>query len=122
VKRRAYILPKIALDRSSSKTLHRQIVDQITWAIRAGSAGEGGWLPSSRRLAALLGISRNTALAAYDQLAAEGLVMGERGSGMRVGWTPCAIPPARRLLRDAQYPARTATFEDPDGNPAYFNF
>jgi len=122
VKRRAYILPKIALDRSSSKTLHRQIVDQITWAIRAGSVSEGGCLPSSRRLAALLGISRNTALAAYDQLAAEGLVVGERGSGMRVGRTPGALPRARRLLRDAQYPARIATFGDPDGNPAYFNF
>ena len=122
MKRRAYILPKIALDRSSSKTLHRQIVDQITWAIRAGSVGEGGWLPSSRRLAALLGISRNTALAAYDQLTAEGLVLGARGSGMRVGWTPGGIPRARRLLRDAQYPARTAISKNPDGNPAYFNF
>jgi DNA-binding GntR family transcriptional regulator len=35
-------------------------------------------------MAGLLGVSRNTVLAAYDDLAADDLVRGRQGAGMRV--------------------------------------
>ena len=78
---------------------------------------EGLRLPSSRTLARLLGVSRNTVLTAYDELAADGLIAGRRGAAMIVTTTPAAgAVDLRRLLREAQYPARTLSIGDPDGN------
>jgi DNA-binding GntR family transcriptional regulator len=76
-------------------------------------------------LAKLLGVSRNTVLAAYDELAADGLILGVRGAGMRVNQG--VLPPAplaglRRVIRAAGYPASVLAFEDQDGNRLYLNF
>jgi hypothetical protein len=32
------------------------------------------------------------------------------------------VPDVRRLLRDAQYPARTMSIADPDGNPIHLSY
>ena len=58
-RQRDLFLPPIALDRTSSSPLHLQVVRQIAHAIRNG-ASSGSRLPSSRVLARLLGVSRNT--------------------------------------------------------------
>ena len=50
-------------------------------AMVAGRLGDGGRLPATRQLARELGLSRNTVLAAYEQLRAEGFVRGQVGSG-----------------------------------------
>ena len=109
-------VPPIVLDRTDPSPLHAQIRRQIEQAIRRGA--DGSRLPSTRTLARLLGVSRNTILTAYDELAADGLVRGQRGAAMLVTkrGTPGA-PDVLRLLRDAQYPARTISIADPDGNP-----
>ncbi len=73
---------------------------------------------STRVLAALLGVSRNTVLAAYDELAAGGLIEARHGSGTRVPHDGHLVPTPfapLRVLRDAQYPARTLAMLDPDG-------
>jgi GntR family transcriptional regulator/MocR family aminotransferase len=109
-------LPAIVVDRADSTPLHRQIRRQIESAIRAGAA-PGSRLPSSRTLSRLLGVSRNTVLTAYDELAAEGLIAGRRGAAMLVAARGAVgALDLRRLLRDAQYPARTLSIGDPDGN------
>src|ERR1700679_4207233 len=64
--------------------LFRQVYLGLRQAILAGSFSAGGRLPSSRDLAEQLGVSRTVALAAYDQLLAEGFVEGHRGSGTYV--------------------------------------
>jgi DNA-binding transcriptional regulator YhcF (GntR family) len=117
VKRAPHLfLPTIELDRQADTPLHRQIRAQIAAAIQRGAAGASR-LPSSRVLARLLGVSRNTVLTAYDELAADGLVAGRRGAAMVVtsARTAGAVD-LQRLLRDAQYPARTVAVTDPDGN------
>jgi DNA-binding FadR family transcriptional regulator len=48
-------------------------------------------LPPSRTLARRLGISRNTVLFAYEELAADGWVSGRTGSGTRVVWTALTV-------------------------------
>lgn len=53
-------------------------------AIRAGRLRSGARLPSSRALAAQLGVSRRLVVEVYEQLAAEGYVVARRGSGTRV--------------------------------------
>ncbi|MBB6521279.1 PLP-dependent aminotransferase family protein [Pseudoteredinibacter isoporae] len=44
----------------------------------------GSWLPPSRQLAKEIGLSRNTVIAAYEQLIEEGLLESKHGSGTRV--------------------------------------
>jgi GntR family transcriptional regulator/MocR family aminotransferase len=121
---RDLFLPSIALDRRSSTPLHQQIGRQITRAIRRGVPA-GSRLPSSRVMARLLGVSRNTVLTAYDELVAAGLISGRPGAGMLV--TPGRVPGShmldpQRVLRQAQYPARTLRVVDPDGTLLYLAF
>jgi GntR family transcriptional regulator/MocR family aminotransferase len=57
-----------------SRNLHSQIASEITRLIGEGLIGVGYALPSTRLLSEHLGLSRNTVLRAYENLAAEGLV------------------------------------------------
>ena len=114
---RDVLLPRITLDRSSARPLQRQLRDQLASAVRASNAGTR--LPSTRLLARILGVSRNTVLASYDDLAADGLIEGRRGAAMFVA-VRRAVPPhlfsARTILREAGFPARVVDLEDIDGN------
>jgi GntR family transcriptional regulator/MocR family aminotransferase len=58
-----------------------QIYRAIRAAIRRGRVEAGLRLPSTRWLAADLGVSRNTVIAAYDQLLAEGYAESRVGAG-----------------------------------------
>ena len=49
-------------------------------AVRTGRLGPGTRLPSSRALAADLGLARNTVAEVYSQLVAEGWLTARRGS------------------------------------------
>src|SRR5216683_419601 len=57
-------------------------------AVRTGRLGAGVRLPSSRDLAADLGIARNTVADAYGQLVAEGWLEARTGSGTWVTARP----------------------------------
>ena len=108
-------LPHITLERTGTVPLHRQIGTQLARAIRSGAA-DGARLPSSRVLARLLGVSRNTVLIAYEELAAEGLIGGrQRASTMVTPRRQAGPVDQQRLLRDAQYPARSVSLVAPDG-------
>ncbi len=116
-------LPGLTLDRGSPTPLHRQLADAVRLTIRTGALRTGVALPSTRRLAATLGVSRNTVLTAYEELASEGLIGGRRGSATRVSgiYRPAAEPDWRTILRGSHYPVRTFAFEDPDGHALYGN-
>ena len=112
---RQLFIPPITLDRRLQSPLHRQISRQIEESIRRGVVS-GARLPSSRMLARLLGVSRNTVLTAYDELAAGGFVQGRRGADMVVTWLRAAgVPDLHRLLHDAQFPTDAVFIADPDG-------
>lgn len=121
--RRELFVPTIVLDRASGIPLHRQIYGQIAQAIRSGSMPHASRLPSTRVMARLLGISRNTVLAAYDELVSNDLVYGKRGAGMRVKRADQGREVSwfglRQVIRAAGYPARVTLLADPDGNPLY---
>lgn len=80
-------------------SLHRQVYAAIRDAILAGRLASGARIPSSRALAADLGVARNTVTLAFDQLRAEGFIAGRRGGGTRVSDSPPDQPaaPTRRL-------------------------
>lgn len=122
-RRPEFFVPEIVLDKASRVPLYGQIYRQIAGAIRSGTIHYGTRLPSTRVMARLLGVSRNTVLAAYDDLAADDLVRGERGAGMRVngaaqldGSGPTWFR-LRDVIRASGFPARVLALEDPDGNP-----
>src|SRR5215469_10068100 len=73
------------LDRSTGTPLFCQIYTQICTAVLSGGLKAGAKLPSSRALASSLGIARTSAVAAYEQLLAEGYIETRRGSGTRTG-------------------------------------
>lgn len=100
----------LRLDRASGEGLGAQIQRELRDAIRAGRLTAGERLPSSRALAAELGVSRGLVVDSYAQLEAEGYLVTQVGSGTRVATdvvepTPVrrAEPTARRLEVDFEY-------------------
>src|SRR5215210_2959022 len=61
--------------------LFRQVYLQLRSAILTRRLRPGTKLPSTRELASQLGVSRSAAVAAYEQLLAEGYTSGRHGSG-----------------------------------------
>jgi GntR family transcriptional regulator / MocR family aminotransferase len=74
----------LSLDRSRPDSLQQQIGLGLKQRIQAGKVIAGAPLPSSRELARDLGVSRNTVLAAYDQLIGEGYLESRPRSGIFV--------------------------------------
>jgi GntR family transcriptional regulator/MocR family aminotransferase len=72
------------LNRTGDAPLFRQIYSQIRQAILSQSLRPGTRLPSTRQLAAQLGVSRSAVVSAYEQLLAEGYASGKIGSGSYV--------------------------------------
>jgi GntR family transcriptional regulator/MocR family aminotransferase len=74
----------IPIDRASNVPLHVQLERQMRSAVRTGRMPAGLPLPSTRSLAADLGLSRGVVVECYEQLIAEGYLASKRGSGTRV--------------------------------------
>lgn len=74
----------VCVERNAPTSLQIQLTEQLRRAILDGRLAAGMRLPSTRTLAAEAGVSRNVALAAYDELFAEGYVEGRHGSGTYV--------------------------------------
>jgi GntR family transcriptional regulator/MocR family aminotransferase len=79
--------------------LHAQIEAQLREAIRAGRLAPGERLPSTRALAAELGVSRGVVVEAYGQLGAEGYLVARTGSAPRVAAAAAVAAPERRPPR-----------------------
>src|SRR5579862_6098770 len=62
----------ITLDPAGARPLYRQVYDWFQGAIVEGRLRPGQWIPSTRRLAAELQVSRVPILTAFEQLHAEG--------------------------------------------------
>lgn len=71
----------MSVDRTSDDPMHRQIYGALRQFILDGRIAQHTLLPSTRSLAADLKVGRNTVIAAYDQLLAEGFIEARAGSG-----------------------------------------
>jgi GntR family transcriptional regulator/MocR family aminotransferase len=72
----------VRLDRTAAEPLHHQLYRQIRDELRSGNfSRSSSRLPSSRALAADLGISRITVNLAFSELHAEGYLFTKTGSG-----------------------------------------
>jgi GntR family transcriptional regulator/MocR family aminotransferase len=91
-----FAFDNLQVDRNRDIPIHRQIYSAIRGYILEGRLGPEMSLPATRSLAQSLGVGRNTVIAAYDQLLAEGYV--EERSGLRT-WVA-------RLLHRPNVPRR----------------
>lgn len=107
-KRRAAVtIGTLGLERASSVPLYRQLYDALRDAILSGRLRPGSRLPSTRALADDLGASRNTVLAAFGQLLAEGYLEGRVGAGTTVARTlPETLLRARPEVEGTRQPGR----------------
>jgi GntR family transcriptional regulator/MocR family aminotransferase len=74
----------VRLDRSAREPLRAQLEASLREAIRSGRLRAGERLPSSRKLAAELGVARGMVMECYGQLLAEGYLTSRTGSATRV--------------------------------------
>jgi GntR family transcriptional regulator/MocR family aminotransferase len=83
----------LEIGRGSTATLHEQLEQRLREHVRSGRLAPGKRLPSSRALAAELGVSRGVVLEAYAQLTAEGYLTATQGAPTRVATAPAAERP-----------------------------
>jgi GntR family transcriptional regulator / MocR family aminotransferase len=69
------------LDRTLPAPLSRQLAAALREALSEGRIDAGARLPSTRTLAVELGLARSTVVGVFEQLAAEGYIIGKPGSG-----------------------------------------
>ncbi|ACK50791.1 transcriptional regulator, GntR family with aminotransferase domain [Methylocella silvestris BL2] len=79
----------VHMDEQADFAGDRRLVTRVMESVRQKIAGRmlapGAKLPSIRRFAETMGVSKSTVVEAYDRLAAEGLIQSRRGSGFYVG-------------------------------------
>ncbi|MFG2135543.1 PLP-dependent aminotransferase family protein [Streptomyces sp. NPDC048650] len=112
------------LDLTGPGGLRAALMRALREAVRSGRLAPGTRLPSSRSLAADLGIARNTVADAYAELVAEGWLSARQGSGTRVAerTLPRATPAARRTPgRTSRQPDRPR-FDLTPGTPDVSSF
>ena len=80
------------LERDGAAPLFRQLYARLKDAILSGALAPGARLPATRTLSSQLQVSRQTVLAAYELLGAEGYLRGGVGQGTFVD---AALPQAR---------------------------
>ena len=83
----------LTLDLDPSLGRRAAVEQALRAAIRDGRLVAGSTVPSTRALAADLGISRSTVVAAYEQLVAEGYLLARHGAATTVAAVPAAEPP-----------------------------
>lgn len=84
--------PAVYLDTESSEPVYLQIAHALMHEIHRGRLKPGDSLPGYRALAVQLTVSRNTVMAAYHELQAEGWIESRPGGG---GSWVAPTPPAR---------------------------
>jgi GntR family transcriptional regulator/MocR family aminotransferase len=83
----------IQIDKSSATPIFVQVSEQISQLVKAGTLVAGQRLPGTRQLAELLGLHRQTVVAAYDEGVAQGWLESRAGSGTYVAAHATEIRP-----------------------------
>ncbi|MFC9247308.1 PLP-dependent aminotransferase family protein [Streptomyces sp. NPDC057136] len=101
--------------------LRSGLMEALREAVRSGRLTPGTRLPSSRTLAADLGVARNTVADAYAELVAEGWLTARQGSGTTVAQRAAPRRSATRAPRSRPVRGRPAYSLNP-GTPDLASF
>jgi GntR family transcriptional regulator/MocR family aminotransferase len=93
------------LDTHLPVPLYKQLYERIRMAILSGQMERGERLPSTRQLASELGVSRTTAVLAYEHLSAEGYLESQVGQGTVVARQLPATPFFKQHEKRPEQPA-----------------
>lgn len=110
----------IDLDRTAALPLYLQICNAFAALINEGKLQAGSILPSSRKLAAMISVNRNTVNIAYDELISQGWAKSVDRKGIFVANLP---PSAARAFsapfhkRQVQYGSGFSWTNKFEGNP-----
>lgn len=104
----------VEVDRAADAPVFRQIYLQLRSAILSGTLLPGIKLPSTRELAVQLGVSRSAAVAAFEQLLAEGYASGKTGAGTYIASDLPEPFAAAHGRRKRPVPAARAAAASPD--------
>jgi GntR family transcriptional regulator / MocR family aminotransferase len=101
------------IDRDDAESIQQQIARQIREHVLNGRLKPGSKLPSTRALAEQLNVARATVVEAYEQLAGEGYIETQLGSGTKV-----ATELPETLLASGQKSARPTKLAREPRQPA----
>jgi GntR family transcriptional regulator len=87
------------LDLHSGVPVYRQIMDQVTGGIAAGTLQRGDQLPTVRQLAVDLSVNPNTVIRAYRELEIRGVLETHQGTGTFIGHQKVQRDDAERRRR-----------------------
>ena len=73
------------LDLRSGVPVYRQLIDQVTGGMAAGTLAAGHQLPTVRQVAVDLSINPNTVMRAYRELEIRGVLETQQGTGTFIG-------------------------------------
>ncbi len=94
------------IDPSGPAPIYMQIVHAMIHEIERGRLGTGTFLPSSRELAAMLGVNRKTVVLAYEDLIAQGWLSSRGTRGTIVSGS---LPSSKPVSARPASPRRPAT-------------
>jgi len=97
-----FVMANMAIDDGSPLPIYEQICRTVRTAISNGDLPRGTQLPTTRDLAEVLKVGRNTVVTAYLRLSAEGFVVTNRRRGTRVSedWTQFSLSTSGIRLED----------------------
>lgn len=118
--------PTVFLDPQSREPVYLQIAHSLMREIHRGRLRSGDSLPGYRTLGERLGVSRNTVMAAYRELQAEGWVVSTPGEGSVVAPDPPTRLPGKSAPSDPAVDGSAMGFdlaagsheEAPQGSPS----
>jgi GntR family transcriptional regulator len=90
------------LDADSGVPVYRQLIDQVTGAMAAGSLAAGNQLPTVRQVAVDLTINPNTVVRAYRELEIRGILETQQGTGTFISRQKPKRPDAERQRQLSQ--------------------
>ena len=97
--------PLLVIDRDGTRPIGEQLVEGLRRGILDGTLRPGDPVPSTRALAAELGVARSSVVAAYDQLSGEGYLELRQGASTRVAELERGrVEAARPVTTDAAAP------------------
>ncbi len=99
----------ITLDKTASQSVYGQLSEQLGQLIRAGTLPAGMRLPGTRQLAQRLNLHRQTVVAAYDDLVAQGWLESRPNSGTFVAAHLPQIQPQKLATGTERKESQTKT-------------
>ncbi len=90
------VLDRWQVEYDTGIPVYRQIINQASAAVAAGTFKPGDQLPTIRALSERLNVNPNTVAKAYRELELKGVIVSERGSGSFIQAQPPASAPGAR--------------------------